>query len=116
MQTMTEHTTVLAGLLSYLNRSDFEKAVKKRQADKGARTLSTFDFFRQMVYEQFAECFSVRETGNSLLANSSKLYHAGLPQLKRSTFCDAMEKRNHRVFDDVFHAVVDKTQMIAGRR
>jgi hypothetical protein len=41
--------------------------------------------------------------------------HAGLPQLKRSTFCDAMEKQNHRVFEDVFHAVVDKAQMIAGR-
>jgi hypothetical protein len=52
---------------------------------------------------------------NSLLANSSKLYHAGLPRLKRSTFCDAMEKRGHQVFADVFHDVVEKAQMIAGK-
>jgi hypothetical protein len=77
------------------------------------RALSTFDFFKQMVYGQLSGCFSVREIGNSLLANSSKLYHAGVPQLKRSTFCDDMEKRDHRVFEDVFHAVADKAQMTA---
>jgi hypothetical protein len=112
---MTKHATVLASLLRHLSRSDFGKAVKQRHADKGVRTLSTFDFFKQMVYGQLAGCFSVCEIENSLLANSSKLYHAGLPQLKRSTFCDAMEKRDHRVFEDVFHAMVDKAQMTAGR-
>jgi hypothetical protein len=110
---MTKFTTVLAGLLRHLSRSDFEKAVKERQRDKGVRTLPTFDFFRQMVYGQLSGCFSVREIENSLLANSSKLYHAGLPQLKRSAFHDDMEKRDHRVFEDVFHAVADKAQMIA---
>jgi hypothetical protein len=112
---MTKFTTVLASLLRHLSRSDFEKAVQKHQADKGVRTLSTFNFFKVMVYGQLSGCFSVREIENSLLANSSKIYHAGLPQLKRSTFCDAMEKRDHQVFEDVFHAVVDKAQMIAGK-
>jgi hypothetical protein len=57
---------------------------------------------------------SVREIENSLLANSSKLYHAGLPRLKRSAFCDAMEKRGCQVFEDVFHGAVEKAQGIAG--
>jgi hypothetical protein len=112
---MTQYTTVLASLLRHLSRSDFEKAVKNHHADKGVRTLSTFDFFRMMAYGQLSGCFSVREIENSLLANSSKLYHAGLPQLKRSTFCDAMGKRDHHVFEDVFHTVVAKAQMVAGR-
>ena len=102
-------------MLSHLSRSDFGKAVKKHQADKGVRTLSTFDFFRLMVYGQLAGCFSVREIENSLKANSSKLYHAGLPQLKRSTFCDAMEKRDRHVFEAVFHAVAGKAQALAGK-
>jgi hypothetical protein len=68
-----------------------------------------------MVYGQLSGCFSVREIENSLLANSSKIYHAGIPQLKRSAFCDAMEKRDRQVFEDVFHAVVDKAQMTAGK-
>jgi hypothetical protein len=41
---MTKHTTVLAGLLRHLSGSDFGKTVKKHQADKGVRTLSTFDW------------------------------------------------------------------------
>jgi hypothetical protein len=90
IQAMTKYATVLGSLLRHLSRSDFEKAVKRRQADKRVRTLSTFDFFKQMAYGQIAGCFSVREIENALAANSAKLYHAGLPQLKRSTFCDAM--------------------------
>jgi hypothetical protein len=48
-------------------------------------------------------------------ANSSRLYHAGLQQVKRSTFCDAMEKRDHHLYEAVFHSVVEKAQAIAGR-
>jgi hypothetical protein len=45
---MTKHTTVLAGLLSHLSGSDFGKAVKNHQADKGVRNLSTFDSLRRV--------------------------------------------------------------------
>ncbi|MDR1302154.1 MAG: DUF4372 domain-containing protein [Treponema sp.] len=63
-----------------MSRSDFGKTVKKHQADKGVRTLPTLDFFRMMIYGQLSGCFNVREIENSLLANSSTLYHTGLPR------------------------------------
>jgi hypothetical protein len=48
-------------------------------------------------------------------ANGSRLYHAGLKRpIKRSTFCDALEKRRHDIFKSAFHAAADKAQMIAG--
>ena len=112
---MNKHTTILSSLTSHLSRSDFEKAVKDHQGDKGVRTLRTYDFFKVMTYGQLSGCFSVREIENSMKANSTKLYHAGLPQLKRSTFCDAMEKRESHIFEDVFHAVADKAQRVAGK-
>jgi hypothetical protein len=43
---MTKYSTALASLLRHLSRSDFEKVVREHKADKGARTLSTFDFFK----------------------------------------------------------------------
>jgi hypothetical protein len=49
-------------------------------------------------------------------ANRSRLYHAGIPPLKRSTYCDALEKRDYRVFEDLFHAAVNKAQLPAGNR
>jgi hypothetical protein len=67
-----------------------------------------------MAFGQLSGSFSVREIENALKANGSKLYHAGLPQLKRSTFCDAMEKRDCHVFEAAFHALADKAQRIAG--
>ena len=57
---MTKFTTVLAGLLRHLSRSGFEKAVKDHQADKGVRTLSTFDFFRMMIYGQISGCCGLK--------------------------------------------------------
>jgi hypothetical protein len=112
---MNKHTTVLSSLTSHLSRSEFEKAVKDYQGDKGVRTLKTYDFFKMMAYGQLSGCFSVREIENSMKANSSKLYHAGLQQAKRSTFCDAMEKRDNHIFEDVFHTAVDKAQLVAGK-
>ena len=47
--------------------------------------------------------------------NGSHLYHAGLRQIKRSTFCDALEKRKNAIFRSAFHDVANKAQMIAGK-
>jgi hypothetical protein len=68
-----------------------------------------------MAYGQLSGCCSVWELESSLNANSSKLYHAGLLPVRRATFCDALQKRDHQVFEDIFHAVADKAQQIAGK-
>jgi transposase len=47
--------------------------------------------------------------------NGNRLYHTGLKQIKRSTFCDALEKRPNGLFENVFTELVDKAQAIAGR-
>jgi hypothetical protein len=44
-----------------------------------------------------------------------KLYHCGLTPAKRSTLCDALEKRDYRIFENVFQSLVSKAQLIAGK-
>jgi putative transposase len=112
---MTKHTTVLAGLLSHLSTFDFKNAVEAHKTDKGIRNLSTWDFFKIMVYGLLSRCFSVREIGDSTAANAKSLYHAGLKPAKRSTLCDAMEKRSHKVFQTVFHGAAEQARQLAGR-
>ena len=69
-----------------------------------------------MNYGKVSGCYSIREIEASIKANRDRLYHAGLKQpIKRSTFCDALEKRRHEVFRTVFHEMVDKAQGIAGK-
>ena len=69
-----------------------------------------------MIYGQASGCFSVREIEASMKANGNRLHHTGLKSpIKRSTFCDALEKRKHEIFKSVFHVLVDKAQDIAGK-
>jgi len=111
---MANHTTVMGNLLSHLERSDFQKAVKEHAGDKRVRTLSTFDVLKTLIYGHVISAFSVREIENSLTINNSRLYHCGLKPVKRSTLCDALEKRDHRIFESEFNALAAKVRQIAG--
>ena len=61
-----------------------------------------------MIYAQISQCYSVREIETSMRVNKNRLYHSGLKEIKRSTFCDALEKRRHEIFKSVFHAISEK--------
>ena len=113
---MTKHTTVFTGLLRHLSRSDFQSAVLAHNGDFKVRTLTCFDLFKSMLYGLICSCFSVREIAASMRANGSRLYHSGIKQIKRSAFCDALEKRPHEVFQDMFHKIVGKAQDVAGKK
>ena len=116
IQAMRKYTTVLGNLLSHLDRSDFEKGVKTYEGDKGVRTLSTYNLLKTLIYGQVTSAFSVREIESSMAVNSSKLYHSGLKPVKRSTLCDALEKRDHRIFESEFNSLVAKARQIAGSK
>ena len=112
---MTKHTTVFASLLRHLSTSEFQSAISGFKADSRTRTLTTWNMFKVMLYGQLCGCFSVREIITSMNANRNRLYHAGLKSVKRSTFCEAMGKRNSDIFQSVFHLLSEKAQCISGR-
>jgi IS4 transposase len=112
---MTKYTTVFTSLLRPLSRSEFENAVLGYKGDFKIRVLSCWDLFKSMLYALISSCFSVREIEASMRANRNRLYHAGLKQIKRSTFCDALEKRRHDIFKRVFDTLVTKAQTISGQ-
>ena len=112
---MNKCTTVFGDLLRHFSRSDFDSAVSGYKADFRTRVLSCYDLFKTMIYGQVSGCFSVREIEASMKANRNRLYHAGLKEpIKRSTFCDALEKKQHNIFQSAFHAMTEKAQKIAG--
>ena len=113
---MTKYTTVIADLLRPLSRSDFQKAISGYKADYKVRSFDTYKLFMSMIFGMVTGCFSVREIEKtSMNVNKKRLYHAGLEAIKRSTFCDGLEKRNHGVFQSVFHSVVDIAQSIGSK-
>ena len=112
---MAKHTTVFASMLRHLSRSEFEGTVSGYKGDFKTRGFSCWDLFKSMLYALVSRRFSVREIEASMRANWSRLYHAGLKQIKRSTFCDALEKRQHDIFKSVFQKLVDKAQNISSK-
>ena len=112
---MSKPTTVLGNLLSHFPRSEFEKAVQELDGDKGVRTLSCFDMVKTLLYGQVRGAFSVREIESSLVAHGSELYHAGMKPVRRSTLCDALEKRNPAIFEKAFQALVFKAQQLSSK-
>jgi len=114
---MTQYTTVFGSLLRHLSRSDFQSAINRyKAADFKIRVLSCYDLFKTMIYGLVSNCFGVREIETSMRVNGNRLYHAGLKPAKRSTFCDALEKRPNGLFQNVFHALAEKAQKIAGKK
>jgi len=65
-----------------------------------------------MIYALVTGCYSVREIETSMRVNKNSLYHCGLKTIKRSTFCDALEKRDYGIFRKVFYDIVEKAQMV----
>lgn len=55
-----------------------------------------------MMYAQITKDYSINEIVKTLSANRSKLYHSGISETKKSTFADALSKRNADIFKDVF--------------
>jgi hypothetical protein len=111
---MTEYTTVLGNVLRHLSRSDFESTIKGYKADRRVRYFRAYDLFKSLLYGLITGCFSVREIEKSMTANSNRLYQAGLKQVKRSTFCEALERMRHDIFGSVFHFISEKAQRIGG--
>jgi hypothetical protein len=111
---MKNNTTAIANLLSHFPRSQFEKSVKKYDGDHRVRVLSTYDLLKGLVYGQVTHAYSVREIESSLACHSSQLYHCGMQPIKRSTLCDALEKRDSRIFEDTFNALVATARQLAG--
>jgi hypothetical protein len=113
---MNKHTTVLKCVESQISRHEFQEAVDFFQGDKHTRSFKTKNLFSTMAYGQLAGSYSIRAIENGLRANSQRLYHNGLSQIRRSTFADALNKRDHRIFERLFETVLDKAKLLTGRR
>ena len=115
MQVMTKSTTVFTNLLRPLSRYDFQSVVDGLKADFKVRIFTCYDLFKTMLYAQIAGCFSVREIETTMKVNKNRLYHSGLKAVKRSTFCDALEKRSYGIFRKIFYDIAEKAQTIGAK-
>lgn len=108
IQAMSNHTTVLADVLSPLNRSEFQKQVNEYYGDRRVRTFKTWDLLKLGIYGQISGTDSSRGIKSFLRANQRSLYHWGLKDVSLSQFCSALETRDSRIFEQTAEYLVEE--------
>lgn len=110
---MSQYTTVLNEMLNLLPRHQFDRLVKSQQSNRYVKRFNCWHQLVVMLYAQSAQKQSLRDIQQGLQANSARLYHLGLPAIKRSTLSDANSKRSSKVFEGLFYKLLDRCQDVA---
>jgi hypothetical protein len=102
--------TIFSELLRLCPRYHFDKAVERYDGDRYVKTFTTWQQFITMLYSQVKQKDSLRDIESGLLTQSAKWYHLGLGSVRRSTLADANNKRDYRVFEDLFYHMLSRCQ------
>jgi hypothetical protein len=110
-------TSCFSQLLSLVDRSAFARAVKKHQAERGAKGFSCWDQFVAMLFCQMGGANSLREICGGLGTAMGKLVHLGVRQApNRSTLAYANTHRPWQLYQAVFEDLLKNCQALAATK
>lgn len=107
-------STLFSQMLSLISRRDFDYAVRRHQADKGAKGFSSWDQFVAMLFAQVASADSLREICGGLATVRGKILHLGLKKSPgASTLAYANQHRPWQLYETLFHELLSQCQSVA---
>lgn len=110
---MNEGRFVFSQLISLCSHNEFRRCSSRYDGDKGARKFRSWHQFLCLVFGQLTQRESLREICTCLNAQGSRLYHLGFPkQVPRSTFSEAINRRDSRIFRDFAHSLITEAQRL----
>jgi len=109
---MAHYTTVLNEMLNLLPRHRFETLVKSREADRYVKKFTCWNQLTTLLYAQASGKQSLRDIQQGFAANPSRLYHLGLPAVKRSTLSDANTNRSYKIFEGLFYRLLERCHQV----
>ena len=113
---MRHNNTIFNQLLSLIPRYEFDKIVSKYNGDKHTRKFDSWTQFVCVAYGQLRQRVSLRDIQIGLEAQQAKLYHLGVNSVKRSTFSDANKTRDYRIYQDLFHVLLRRCQILTKKK
>ena len=105
--------TVMNQLLLLLPRHQFDQAVSAFGGDAYVKKFSTWNQLTVLLHAQASGKNSLRDIQTALGTQQPKLYHLGLPAVKRSTLADANANRDYRIMEKLFQHLLQRCQSIA---
>ncbi len=104
---MNQGRPVFAQLMEFLPHQEFQRCVKRYNAQKGIRTFSCWDQFLCMAFAQLTHRESLRDIESCLRSVESKLYHLGIRgRVSRSTLAEANEDRPWQIYADLAQTLI----------
>jgi len=93
--------TVLAQIMDFVSKYEFNKCVDKYNGNHKVKTFTCWEQFIVMSFAQLTYRESLRDIEACLQAISDKLYHCGVKsKVAKSTLADANESRDWRIYAD----------------
>ena len=105
--------SVFGQLISLIDESLINWAVKKYNTDYYVKKFTTKDQLISMLFCVMGKCNSIREVCGAMLGLKGKTKHFELKHLpKRSTLSDANKLRTHEVFEFIYHGLLKQYKHI----
>jgi hypothetical protein len=99
--------SVFGQLISLIDDSLINWAIKKYKADRYVKKFKTKDQLISMLFCALGKCNSLREVCGAMLGLKGKTKHFELSYIpKRSTLSDANKLRSHEVFEFIYHGLL----------
>lgn len=99
---MNQGKSIFAQIMSLFPEYHFRQCVARYNGDRHKIKFSCRDQFMVMSFAQFTNQQSLRTNEASLTAFESKLYHAGLALIPRSTLADMNENKEWRIYHEEY--------------
>ena len=103
----------MSQLLTLMPRHQFDQAVSEYFGNRYVKKFTTWNQLTTLLYAQASGKNSLRDIQTALGIQEPKLYHLGLPAVKRSTLADANAQRDYRIMEKLFYHLLDRCQQIA---
>ena len=97
---MPRQPYVFSQFLNLLPRYEFQRIVNKHKGDYHVKRFKCWNQLACMIFAHIRQEKSLRDIDIALNAHASKLYHIGIQQCPKSTFADANERRDYRIYEE----------------
>ena len=95
--------TLFSQIIAKLDRSKFNKIVKRKQTDKHNKGFSSWNHLVAMLFCQFAKSQSVRDICNGLRSATGNLNHLGVNKApSKSSISYQNKNRTHELFKEYY--------------
>lgn len=108
---MHQDKYVFSQLVSFLDRSKFNRIVTKYDGDKYVKYFTCWNQLLALMFGQLSNRESLRDLIIALEAHQGKTYHLGLGKnVTRSNLSKANQNRDYRIFESFAYYMVEQAQ------